>query len=138
MRAGFIRLESWYSEICMRDLTRDKSEVIDSLVKVTALMLQEVYSGDLDVVERGLRERDRLFKRLSEIDGSIEEQPQNQEEIWMKQLKSLEDLSIQLQRAVEVQMNYSENQRRSNQNAKEMLINFELMTAKGGKIGLKV
>lgn len=122
----------------MRDLTRDKSEVIDSLVKVTALMLQEVYSGDLDVVERGLRERDRLFKRLSEIDGSIEEQPQNQEEIWMKQLKSLEDLSIQLQRAVEVQMNYSENQRRSNQNAKEMLINFELMTAKGGKIGLKV
>jgi|GEM_PF-5039458 len=52
-----------------------KANTIEDLLNISSALLKEIDSGDLDQLDRALRQRARLFHQLESLDREMSGQP---------------------------------------------------------------
>lgn len=115
-----------------------KANTIEDLLNISSALLKEIDSGDLDQLDRALRQRARLFHQLESLDREMSGQPTAEDQKWMNQLTSLQQMDAAIQERLEYQLAGARRDMDRQQKAKMDMIRDELIEPKGHKVETRI
>lgn len=114
-----------------------KDNAIERLVDLTQSLLLEVDSGDMETVERVLRDRSKLILQIQKIDQDLKNRVTKNDQKWMGQLSKLKDLDQELKTRLETQLSFLVTQLRRSQTDKSEIIKRNFIDPKGQNLTRK-
>lgn len=114
-----------------------KDSAIERLVDLTQSLLLEVDSGDIETVEKVLRDRSKLILQIQKIDQELKDRVTKNDQKWMGQLSKLKDLDQELKIRLETQLSHLVSQLRRSQMDKSEIIKRNFVDPKGQNLTRK-